>query len=60
FPAEDDVEKWAKIKESFRLRQGLRNIIGAIDGTHIPIIPPANDQWNAYVNRKCWNSIVFQ
>ncbi|MBW0551957.1 hypothetical protein O181_091672, partial [Austropuccinia psidii MF-1] len=44
FPAADDVEKWAEIKESFRLRQGLRNIIGAIDGTHIPIIPPANDQ----------------
>ncbi|MBW0494551.1 hypothetical protein O181_034266 [Austropuccinia psidii MF-1] len=60
FPAADDVEKWAEIKESFRLRQGLRNIIGAIDGTHIPIIPPANDQWNAYVNRKGWHSIVFQ
>ncbi|MBW0470405.1 hypothetical protein O181_010120 [Austropuccinia psidii MF-1] len=60
FPAADDVEKWAEIKESFRLRQGLRNIIGAIDGTHIPIIPPTNDQWNAYVNRKGWHLIVFQ
>ncbi|MBW0500408.1 hypothetical protein O181_040123 [Austropuccinia psidii MF-1] len=60
FPAADDIEKWAEIKEMFRQRQGLRNIIGAIDGTHIPIIPPTNDQWNAYINRKGWHSIIFQ
>ncbi|MBW0577255.1 hypothetical protein O181_116970 [Austropuccinia psidii MF-1] len=46
FPAADDLEKWAEIKETFRQIQGLRNIIGAIYGTHIPIIPPTNDQWN--------------
>ncbi|MBW0548097.1 hypothetical protein O181_087812 [Austropuccinia psidii MF-1] len=58
FPAAEEIEKWDAIKETFRKRQGLMNIIRAIDGTHIPIIPPPNDQWNAYVNRKGWHSIV--
>ncbi|MBW0548663.1 hypothetical protein O181_088378 [Austropuccinia psidii MF-1] len=58
FPVAEEIEKWDAIKETFRQRQGLTNIIGAIDGTHIPIIPPPNDQWNAYVNRKGWHSIV--
>ncbi|MBW0572366.1 hypothetical protein O181_112081 [Austropuccinia psidii MF-1] len=60
FPAADEIEKWAEIKEAFRQRQGIRNIIGAIDGTHIPIITPTNDQWNAYVNRKGWHSTISQ
>ncbi|MBW0565874.1 hypothetical protein O181_105589 [Austropuccinia psidii MF-1] len=58
FPGAEEIEKWDAIKETFRQRQGLTNIIGAIDGTHIPIIPQPNDQWNAYVNRKGWHSIV--
>ncbi|MBW0495852.1 hypothetical protein O181_035567 [Austropuccinia psidii MF-1] len=40
FPDSDDVEKWAEIEGKFRQRQGLMNIIGAIDGAHIPILPP--------------------
>ncbi|MBW0562961.1 hypothetical protein O181_102676 [Austropuccinia psidii MF-1] len=60
FPGIDDAQKWQEMEEKFRQRQGLTNIIGAIDGTHIPIIPPPNDEWNAYVNRKGWHSIVFQ
>ncbi|MBW0584615.1 hypothetical protein O181_124330 [Austropuccinia psidii MF-1] len=38
-PGIDDAQKWQKIEEKFRQRQGLTNVIGAIDGTHIPIIP---------------------
>ncbi|MBW0547221.1 hypothetical protein O181_086936 [Austropuccinia psidii MF-1] len=49
FPATDYIKRWAEIKETFRQRQGLQNIIGAIDGTHIPIISPENDEWNSYV-----------
>ncbi|MBW0463147.1 hypothetical protein O181_002862 [Austropuccinia psidii MF-1] len=52
FPAAEEIEKWDAIKKTFQQRQGLTNIIGAIDGTHIPIIPQPNDQWNSYVNRK--------
>lgn len=32
---------------------------GAIDGTHIPIITPSEDE-QAYYNQKGWNSIVLQ
>ncbi|MBW0464411.1 hypothetical protein O181_004126 [Austropuccinia psidii MF-1] len=59
FPVADNIDKWDTIKETFQQRQGLTNIIGAIDGTHIPIIPPPNDQWNAYVDPKGWHSIVY-
>ncbi|MBW0541098.1 hypothetical protein O181_080813 [Austropuccinia psidii MF-1] len=58
FPVAEEIEKWDAIKEKFQQRQGLTKIIGAIDGTHISIIPPPNDQWNAYVNCKGWHSIV--
>ncbi|MBW0490736.1 hypothetical protein O181_030451 [Austropuccinia psidii MF-1] len=60
FPNLNDNVEWEKIKETFKRRQGLTNIIGAIDGTHIPTIPLPNDQWNSYVNRKGWHSIAFQ
>ncbi|MBW0556161.1 hypothetical protein O181_095876 [Austropuccinia psidii MF-1] len=58
FPVAEEIKKWDAIKETFQQRQGLTNIIGAIDGMHIPIIPPPNDQWNAYVNHKGWHCIV--
>ncbi|MBW0542947.1 hypothetical protein O181_082662 [Austropuccinia psidii MF-1] len=59
-PDVNNDAEWNVIRDSFKRRQGLTNIIGAIDGTHIPIIPPPNDEWNSYVNRKGWHSIVFQ
>ena len=46
--------------ESFERRQGIPQIVGAIDGTHIPVAIPANDSWKGYINRKSWASIVFQ
>ncbi|MBW0467410.1 hypothetical protein O181_007125 [Austropuccinia psidii MF-1] len=60
FPDVNDNVEWEQIKETFKRRQGLTNIIEAIYGTHIPIIPPPNDQWNSYVNCKSWHSIAFQ
>ncbi|MBW0525324.1 hypothetical protein O181_065039 [Austropuccinia psidii MF-1] len=59
-PNVENEAEWEAIKESFKQCQGLTNIIGAIDGTHIPIIPPPNDEWKSYVNRKGWHLIVFQ
>lgn len=43
------VEKVTGIVQSFR----------AIDGTHIPILPPTNG-YRDFVNRKGWPSIVMQ
>ncbi|MBW0558271.1 hypothetical protein O181_097986 [Austropuccinia psidii MF-1] len=40
FPGIDDAQKWQEMEEKFRQRQGLTNILGAINGTHIPIITP--------------------
>ncbi|MBW0493848.1 hypothetical protein O181_033563 [Austropuccinia psidii MF-1] len=60
FPDFNDMHAWNTIKESFRRRQGLSNIVGAIDGTHIPIIPPPNDGWKSYLNSKGWHYIAFQ
>ena len=39
--------------------RGLRNVIGAIDGCHIPIKAP-NTEPAAYVNRKGFHSVVLQ
>ncbi|KAB0802633.1 hypothetical protein PPYR_04819 [Photinus pyralis] len=43
----------------FRKRQGFPNVIGAIDGTHIPIVAPHN-MANSYINRNKYYSIVLQ
>ncbi|XP_062583073.1 putative nuclease HARBI1 [Saccostrea cucullata] len=43
----------------FQENRGFPNVIGAIDGTHIQITPPAEHP-QAYVNRKSYHSIVLQ
>lgn len=51
-----------KVKETmakFKRRQGFMNVIGAIDGSHIPICAPAKQQ-AAYCNRKGYHSVVLQ
>lgn len=37
----------------------IPQIIGALDGTHIPILPPF-EGYRDYINRKGWSSIVLQ
>src|SRR4029434_1471178 len=34
-------------------------VFGALDGTHVPILPPAAGYWN-FVNGKGWRSIILQ
>jgi len=43
----------------YKERTHIPQLIGAIDGTHIPILPPA-DGYRDYINRKGWPSIILQ
>jgi hypothetical protein len=58
----DRLDLWQEIMDTFESRHGIPGIVGAIDGTHIPIAMPATsvDGWKGYVNRKSWPSIIFQ
>ena len=47
------------ITEGFHRRRGLQNVLGAIDGSHIPIKAPRVDQ-DSYINRKNFHSVVLQ
>lgn len=47
------------IATEFKNISGFPNTIGSIDGCHIPIICPA-DQQVAYRNRKCQHSVILQ
>ncbi|XP_017487762.1 PREDICTED: putative nuclease HARBI1 [Rhagoletis zephyria] len=53
------LEEAKTIAIAFQKITNIPNIIGAIDGTHIPILPPS-DGYQDYVNRKGWPSIVMQ
>jgi hypothetical protein len=53
------TEQLVEIKDCFRIMSGLRQCVGAIDGTHIPIIAPKEHQVD-YFNRKHFHSIVLQ
>ena len=45
--------------DGFQGRRGLQGVLGAIDGSHIAIKAPRSNQ-DAYINRKCFHSIVLQ
>ncbi|KAF5281740.1 hypothetical protein FQR65_LT14580 [Abscondita terminalis] len=47
------------IANNFNRISNIPNIIGAIGGTHIPILPPT-DGYRDFINRKSWASIVLQ
>ncbi|XP_071576487.1 uncharacterized protein [Temnothorax nylanderi] len=47
------------IAQMYEERTHIPQLIGAIDGTHIPVLPPA-DGYRDYINRKGWPSIVLQ
>lgn len=47
------------LKQSFYERSGLANVVGCIDGTHVPIQQPVQFG-QEYINRKNWYSINVQ
>ncbi|XP_044764703.1 putative nuclease HARBI1 [Coccinella septempunctata] len=52
-------ESYENITRKFMKRGGIDGVIGAIDGTHIPITTPSYMS-NKYLNRKQYHSIVLQ
>ncbi|XP_017465343.1 PREDICTED: putative nuclease HARBI1 [Rhagoletis zephyria] len=60
-----DFLKFPQLDEAVMIARGFQkickipNIIGAIDGTHIPVLPPSEGYLD-YVNRKGWPSIMMQ
>ena len=52
-------EKLCEVVHGFRVRWGFPQVVGAIDGTHIPITPE-QDNRNDYYNRKGFYSIILQ
>lgn len=55
----DMVNSVKKYAGGFYAVAGFPNVIGAIDGTHIPIIRPTVDE-HLYVNRKGYHSVNVQ
>lgn len=54
-----DEERFREMAVHIENRWGLPHCVGAIDGSHIPIIAPQNYH-NDYFNRKSWHSIILQ
>ena len=49
------IDQFDKLKETFGTG-GLPDVIGAIDGCHIPIKAPREND-SEYINRKCFHSL---
>lgn len=47
------------LAQRFEQRCKLPQVIGAIDGTHIPVLPPSSG-YRDFINRKGWPSLVLQ
>lgn len=54
-----DERECIEIEEFWRRKVGIRQLILAIDGSHIPILPPS-EGFRDFVNRKGWPSLVLQ
>ena len=54
-----DAAKLIEIATFFRNRWRMPQCVGAIDGSHIPIIAP-EEYPRDYFNRKGWHSIIIQ
>ncbi|CAG2189072.1 unnamed protein product [Mytilus edulis] len=52
-------EQLCRNENGFRAFQGMPDVVGAIDGTHI-VIPGPNQHQENYINRKGYHSIVVQ
>lgn len=55
----DTIEKLNHIKQKYSEIAGLDSVVGAVDGTHVPIIAPKDNE-PSYVNRKLIHSINCQ
>lgn len=53
-PDNDECQQIA----SFEKKTNIPELIGAIDGSHIPILPPS-DGYRNYINRKGWPSVIL-
>ncbi|KAL6433636.1 hypothetical protein ACFW04_006617 [Cataglyphis niger] len=54
-----DNHKCEDITAVFQRKTNIPQLIGAIDGIHIPIFPPT-DGYRNFINRKGWPSIILQ
>jgi len=52
-------EQLVHVVNGFRLKWGMIQCAGAVDGCHIPVKPPALNHTD-YYNRKSWYSVVLQ
>ncbi|KAJ8273847.1 hypothetical protein GJAV_G00106160 [Gymnothorax javanicus] len=53
------VEEACATARRFQQKFGMPQIMGCIDGTHIPVLPPS-DGYKDFVNRKGWPSLILQ
>ena len=56
FPQGDELQR---VVEGFKNKYRFPQCVGAIDGSHIPIISP-NEFLDDYFNRKGWHSVILQ
>ena len=54
-----NADKLREMAAYFERRWGLQQCVGAIDGSHIPILAP-EEYHTDYFNRKGWHSIILQ
>lgn len=54
-----DVVERRRNEQAFGKSTGIRGVIGAIDGSYVPIKAPAVDS-HVYINRKCFYRITLQ
>ena len=60
FPKPEELEEVGAGFARLAGHEGFRRAIGAIDGCHIRIVPPAEPQKKSYINRKLFPSIIMQ
>lgn len=53
-------EEMNKVKQNFFQKYGFPNILGVVDGTHIPIKSPGKNNAEQFRNRKGWFSVNAQ
>ncbi|XP_055377927.1 putative nuclease HARBI1 [Condylostylus longicornis] len=52
-------EEAEEVIKNFKEKSGIPQVLGAIDGTHIPITPK-QEGYRDYINRKGWPSLILQ